>query len=109
MRRQIEPDAEPGYYDRALGENAEASYQAIISRLCHKRGVGFLDLLPAFRKAYSDEPATLFLDADHPNARGHHVAAEAAYEFVLELLSTDGVQSNGTDKPVTQKDTGVQG
>jgi lysophospholipase L1-like esterase len=104
MRLQIEPDAEPGYYDRALGENADQSYQGIISRLCRERAIGFLDLLPAFQQAYSTESITLFLDADHPNTQGHHVAAEAAHQFLLELLSTTAAQPRST-----KERTGVHG
>ncbi len=82
MRLQVEPGAEPGYYDRALGDNPQANYQDIIARLCAERNIAYLDLLPAFRRAMVDEQGTLFLDADHPNARGHHIAAEAVYEFL---------------------------
>jgi len=83
MRRQIEPAAELSYYDRALGENPEQNYQDIIARLCHERGIAYLDLLPAFQRAMEQEQSSLFLDFEHPNARGHHVAAEALYRFLL--------------------------
>jgi lysophospholipase L1-like esterase len=82
MRLQVEPGAEPGYYDRALGDNPQANYQDIIAALCAERDIVYLDLLPAFQQAMVDEQGTLFLDADHPNARGHHVAAEAVREFL---------------------------
>jgi len=82
MRLQVEPNAEPGYYDRALGENPQGTYQDIIVRLCHERGIAYLDLLPAFQEAMAQEQRTLFLDADHPNARGHHVAAAAISAFL---------------------------
>jgi len=107
MRLQIEPDAKPGYYDRALGENPQESYQDIISRLCRERGIPYLDLLPAFRQAAEDEPGTLFLDPDHPNARGHGVAADAAYDFLLELLPTAAILQYNTNKTITYAHIGV--
>lgn len=89
MRLQVEPGAEPGYYDRALGDNAEANYQRIIARLCAERNIAFLDLLPAFREASEAEQDTFFLDPDHLSAIGNHVAAEAIEKFLTEsgLLS----------------------
>lgn len=84
MRRQLEPDAEPGYYDRALGDDPQANYQDIIARLCRERNIAYLDLLPAFQQAMAADPRTLFLDADHPNAQGCRVAAEAIYRFLQE-------------------------
>jgi len=87
MRLQVEPNAEPGYYDRALGENPQENYQDIIAGLCHDRGIAYLDLLPAFQRAMSQEKQTLFLDPDHLNAPGNRVAAEAIYPFLIELMS----------------------
>jgi len=86
MRLQLEPDAEPGYYDRALGDNPQENYQDIISRLCRDRQVPYLDLLPAFRAAMPQAQQTLFLDADHPNAEGSRLAARAMLPFVLQWL-----------------------
>jgi len=89
MRLQVEPDAEPGYFDRALGENPQENYQDVIARLCHERGIAYLDLLSPFQDAMMQEQSTLFLDPDHPNGRGHHVAAEAIYQLLATFL--DGV------------------
>lgn len=85
MRLQVEPNAEPGYYDRALGENPREGYQDIIARLCRERGIAYLDLQPAFERAMESQTDALFLDADHPNAKGHQVAAEAIYQFLTEV------------------------
>ena len=85
MRLQLEPDAEPGYYDRALGSNPQQNYQDIIARLCSDRHIPYLDLLPTFRAAMPQGQRTLFLDADHPNAEGSRLAARAAVPFVLQL------------------------
>ena len=90
MRLQVEPDAEPGYYDRALGENPQENYQDVTTRLCHERGIAYLDLLSPFQDAMTQEQGTLFLNPDHPNARGHHVAAEAIYQLLATFL--DGVR-----------------
>jgi lysophospholipase L1-like esterase len=85
MRRQVEPDAEPSYYDRALGENPKEGYQDVVARLCHKRGIAYLDLLPAFQEATTQGQRSLFLDFEHPNSQGHHVAAEAMSPFLAIL------------------------
>jgi lysophospholipase L1-like esterase len=82
MRLQLEPNAEPGYYDRALGSNPQQNYQDVIARLCRERRIPYLDLLPAFQQAMAQQPSTLFLDADHPNAAGSRVAAQAMAEFI---------------------------
>ncbi len=91
MRLQLEPDAEPGYYDRALGSNPQQAYQDIITRLCSDRQIPCLDLLPSFRAAVPQGHRTLFLDADHPNAQGSRVAAQAMLPFVLQLVARQKV------------------
>jgi lysophospholipase L1-like esterase len=86
MRLQLEPNAEPGYYDRALGSQPQQNYQDVIARLCAERDIAYLDLLPAFQRAAAEESHSLFMDADHPNAVGSKVAADAVYGFVGHLL-----------------------
>jgi len=86
MRLQVEPAAEPGYYDRALGANPHQGYQDVISRLCVARGIPYLDLLNVYQTAMADTTRSLFLDADHPNAEGTRLAARAMLPFLEQLV-----------------------
>ena len=86
MRLQVEPGAEPGYYDRALGADAQQGYQDVISRLCTARGIPYLDLLPAYQTAMAGTAHSLFLDADHPNAEGSRLAAREMLPFLEQLV-----------------------
>jgi lysophospholipase L1-like esterase len=86
MRLQVEPGAEPGYYDRALGANPQQGYQDVISRLCAERGIPYLDLLPAYEEAMTATGHSLFLDADHPNAEGSRLAAQVMLPFLEQLV-----------------------
>jgi lysophospholipase L1-like esterase len=64
---------------------ATAAIQQRIAALGRKAGWATIDLLPAFHEAAND-PVPLFLDAWHPTARGHRVAADA----ILADLSCRG-------------------
>jgi lysophospholipase L1-like esterase len=58
-----------------LDASAPDGLQRDLAALAREAGWPLLDLLPAFRAAAPDPP--LFLDAWHPSAEGHRVAAEA--------------------------------
>ena len=69
----------------------DARYIQELQAICDTHGIPVLDLEPAFRSEY-DGHESLYIpyDADHPNARGHDVAAAALTRFLLdgELLGT---------------------
>ena len=55
---------------------------------CDREGLPFLDLEPAFRAAYSGhESLYIPYDGDHPNARGHDIAAREIASFLESRVS----------------------
>lgn len=61
------------------GADPDLVPQRRLLEMCHEVEVPCLDLQPAFAAAGGD----LFLDAQHPNARGHVIAARAIAEALL--------------------------
>jgi lysophospholipase L1-like esterase len=71
------------------------SLQRELVALGDARGWKTVDLLPAFRAAAARSAEPLFLDAWHPSAAGHRVAAEA----ILDALRREGLLPGAADPP----------
>jgi len=66
-------------------EFPRSSYPSRLREIASRHGLRFLDLEPAFRKAFQGhESLFIAYDADHPNAAGHDVAAQAVVDLLLE-------------------------
>jgi len=66
------------YRDQLAGR-ASGRVQAQLAALAREQGFEVIDLLPSFRRAAAGGNGSLFLDAWHPTAAGHEVAAEAIH------------------------------
>lgn len=64
-----------------------SSYPSRLAAMCERDGLPFLDLEPVFREHYRGRES-LFLpyDPDHPNAKGHALAAEAVTGHLKSLM-----------------------
>jgi lysophospholipase L1-like esterase len=66
-------------YRDQLEARAPDRVQAQLAALAREQGFEVIDLLPSFRRAAEGSDDSLFLDAWHPTAAGHAVAAEAIH------------------------------
>jgi lysophospholipase L1-like esterase len=69
-------------------EYPSSGYPGRLQALCEREGLLYLDLEPAFRAAYAGHDS-LFIpyDGDHPNAKGHDVAARAIVQVLAPRLT----------------------
>jgi lysophospholipase L1-like esterase len=85
MRLQVD-DAEWAAFARQAGRPLQRdALQARLAAWARERGVEFLDLLPALRRAHLEAPTYYRIDG-HFNARGHEVAAR---EIFRKLVAAD--------------------
>jgi lysophospholipase L1-like esterase len=78
MRWQVEP----GVRDVRAWVDA-TRYQDTLRQYAQRNGWLFVDPLPAFRQAYSNDQS-LFLDVGHPNETGQRLMAQELYNALSE-------------------------
>lgn len=78
------------------GHYPHARYPSTVLRMCRDHNLQCLDLQPAFEAHYTGH-TSLFIpyDGDHPNERGHMIAAQSIYEALRTLEIRDGDLSAG--------------
>lgn len=66
--------------NQVVSDYPAASYPLEFVKMAEKKGIDFIDLLPVFKQHYNGDIRSLYFRYNgHPNAYGHHLAAEAIF------------------------------
>lgn len=69
------------------------AYQSAVAKLCEKIGIKYFDLAPHFKTTWF---RTYFRLGMHWNSKGHQVAAEAIYEYLIRDVPLEQKQRDQT-------------
>jgi lysophospholipase L1-like esterase len=94
-------------YREQIASQSAAQLQQDLADLGRMAGWPVIDLLPAFRSTFTGGERSLFLDAWHPSAEGHRVAAEVIASRLgeLQLLPPGAIQGGADSTPGSLADT----